>query len=240
MGRDFYGEIRDEVIKKGEPLVPEFIKNNSDIKTTTLPNGNSVMEPVAIMEWVNKVRRKVIHNKEYVEAEIETQKSAARNEVETIKQYWRDNVFTDRKEVDEHIVTASVFALGAWFFGSVVSSKRNWGFQSPWNSDKSGILKRTPSQFSKLLTNLPVRLTLPWILAGTVYSQLTPNTWNNALSAIKRDVLPKDVVEQSSALYDDIIEKGLKIQLRSLNQSAHENLQASICSIRETIAENVK
>ncbi|CDO95433.1 unnamed protein product [Kluyveromyces dobzhanskii CBS 2104] len=240
MGRDFYGEVREEVIKRGEPLVPEFIKNNSEIKNSTLPNGNSVLEPVVVTGWVNKLRRNVIDKKEYVEAEIETQKSAARNELETIKQYWSQNVFADKKELDSQVVTAGVFALGAWCFGSVLSCKNNWGFQSLWNSDQAGVLKRTPTAFSRILTSLPVRMTLPWIAAGVTFSKLAPNTWNNALQTLKRDVLPKDVVEQSSALYDDLIERGFKVHAKSLNQSAHENLQATICSIRETIAENIK
>lgn len=61
MARDFYGEFRDEVVKKAEPLVPEFIKNNSEINTTTLPNGNSIMEPVSVTEWIGNLRKKLAY-----------------------------------------------------------------------------------------------------------------------------------------------------------------------------------
>lgn len=240
MGRDFYGEFDEKVLKKAEPYVPEFIKNNTEIHTATLPNGNTVTEPVAVTSWISQLRKKLTGQKEYVEAEIATQKSAARNEVESVKQYWRENVLNDKKEIEDHFVTASVLSLGGWFFGSVISSRRNWGFSSPWNSEQAGILKRTPTVFSKLITSLPVRLTLPWILAGAAYQQLTPNTWNNALAAIKNDFLPKELVEQSAALYDSAIENGLKAQMKSLNKATNEGLESSIGAIREAIAERTQ
>lgn len=141
--------------------------------------------------------------------------------------------------MNQQFVTASVLALGAWFTGSILTSKKNWGFQSPWTHAGAGVLQRNPTVFSKILTSLPVRLTLPWILAGSVYSQLTPKTWGNAVQSFERDVLPQDFVQQYHSFWNETVQDGLKKQLKGLKESAHESLQSGIGSIRETIAESL-
>lgn len=239
MGRNFYDDLTDKIVERGEPLIPDFIKNNSEVRTTTLPNGNEITESIPVTEWINELRIKTIHKKEYVEAELATQKSAARNEWNTFTTYWQENVFSDEDELKEKSALANVIALGSWFTGSVITGKKNWGHSSPFNTDSAGLLKRKPSILGRATTSFPVRLTLPWILAGFAYSQLMPNTWNNAVSTFKRDVLPEEFVNQCQSLRQAILENGSKSQWSSLSQNIHSSLQSGIHQVRELIAGTV-
>ncbi|SCW02446.1 LAFE_0F06612g1_1 [Lachancea fermentati] len=234
MPNRFYDDEEPSTTSTEGPLVPKLIPS-PEVETKTLSTGNQIYDSRPISEQFHHLRKAVAHKLDIYNAEINTQRTAFANEVQSIKDYLRDNIFTDRYETEELIVPSSILGLGAFFTGRVLSNRTNWGFTSPFNAD-SGFLSRKPTVIGKLTTSLPSRIILPWLLVGTVFSQLTPVTWKNSINAIERDVLPQEFVSTYDEMWNKVYVSGIKQSAIQLHESLDQTLQSSSKQMREFIS----
>ncbi|SCV05711.1 LANO_0H13498g1_1 [Lachancea nothofagi CBS 11611] len=226
MPRHFYDDKEPTVASSEGPLVPDLVIP-TDVSTTTLSTGNQIYDSKTLNIWFNDVRSSLINRYQVYKTEWETQKSAASNEWNSVKDYTSDNILTDSYENQELLVPASALALGAFFSGRVLSNRNNWGFVSPFNN-QTGVLARNPTLAAKLLTSIPSRIVLPWVLAGTVFSQLVPVTWSNGLQALEKDIFPASMVSQYHEVWDKLHTNGLGKKWKELNEYMDDSLQRNI------------
>lgn len=228
MSPSFYDSGNVETTEENGPIVPSVIKASPEMETTMLPNGNQITESVQVTHTLRRWRNMLINKIDLVRAEWETQKSAARNELASVDEYLQKNILTDAHENQELLVPSAILSLGAFFSGRVLSNPLNWG-------SKKNIFAGRPSLLGKICTSIPSRLVLPIALASTVFYQLTPVTAVNIVDTIRRDVLPKPVVDGCHRLWNDYYVHGLAKATRSLSTNCNEQLQKSVRFVRESI-----
>ncbi|CUS20497.1 LAQU0S01e07932g1_1 [Lachancea quebecensis] len=231
MSRNFYaGEDISTGSSEG-PLLPDIL-HTEDVSTKTLPSGNQIYDSKALDSWFSGIRKYVTHKYHIYKTELDTQKSAAANEWKSAQDYVSQHVLTDNYERQELLVPAGVLALGAFFTGRVLTNRRNWGFDSPLNTSKAGILARNPSALGRMLTSIPSRMLLPWLLTGTVLSQVTPVTWNNGIKALEQNVLPADLVARYHELWNQYLVDGIQKASASVHRNVNASLQQNIGEVR--------
>lgn len=235
MSRHFYEDEPIAVQSSKGPLVPSILTASSDVTTKTLPTGNQIAESLPVTKWVHDIRSSIISKYRLYEAEISTQQSAAINEWTAAKEYVLENVVNDKYEREEILVPASTLALSAFFSGRVLSNTKNWGFSSPFNNDAS-YLVRKPTILGRLFVSVPSKVLLPWFLAGAVFSQLVPRTWENTVSCVERDLLPKKFVSDYHGLWKSLYVHGLKQNAEDFGKQVDAVLQANIKDLRMRIA----
>lgn len=225
MNKDFYKDDSGQFLADVSSLdyqtgqIPDF-------KTVILENGNKISESKLASEWFYQTRSNIINKYQLIQAEINTQKSAIYNEFTSIQKYFSNNILNDHYERNETFIPTSILSLGAFFTGRIMTNGKNWG------SKKSFI--------SKIITSIPARFVLPWILSGYVYSQLTPKTWNNAVSYIEKDSILRDFIFQYYTLSNDYYTNGIKYRVNKFNEFVNQSLQSNIKNMRTTISEMTK
>lgn len=233
MSQTFYPSHSDDAGSQEGPIVPSVVQNSDDMISTTLPTGNQVTQSLKLTETFRYWRNSFINKIDGLRAEWGTQKSAARNEIASAEEYLSRNVFTDSFENRELVVPSSILSLSAFFSGRILSNPNNWG-------RKGNLISGGPSLLGRVCTSIPSRLLLPFVLAGTVFAQLTPVTATNIWSTIQRDVLSKRLIDDCHRLWKEYYVEGLVKQKRDLCSTVDAKLQQNVKVLRESISDHLK
>lgn len=233
MSNRFYGNDGDSAELSNGPLVPAVVKSSPELKTTVLPNGNQIIQSLQLTETLRRCRNTLINQIDSIKAEWGTQKSAARNELASTKEYLEKNIFTDIYENQELLVPSSILSLGAFFCGRVLSNKNNWG-------SKSSLMTPRVSVLGRVLSSIPARLVLPFALAGTVFHQITPVSSENLWNTVERDALPRNFVDAYHRLWRDYYIQGVHLRKEQFYDNVYDSLQRNIRSLRKNISNNFK
>lgn len=217
------------------PLIPDFIIK-SNLSELTLPNGNQVLESIPLTSWFHTVRSDLIENLNYVNTELKTRKSTIVNEVNNIKKYLKTNVFTDPYEILQ-LPQTNILVLCAYFVGRIASNKNNWGLSKSISIGSP--LASKPSTMSKVVTSIPSKILLPWILVGCVLNEMVPNSLRNAILCAEKDILSKNLVNQYRTAWDQYYVNGLKRSCDNFCKDFQTSLQAQIKSLRKLIINQI-
>lgn len=232
MSRSFYPSDHENNESHDGPLVPTIIKTSPAIVTDTLPTGNQITQSLPLTDKFHRWRNTFINQVDLIRAEWETQKSAARNETASAEDYLKQNVFNDMHENKELLVPSAILSLGAFFCGTVLSNKANWG-------SSNTIFTQRPSILGRICTSLPSRMFLPFVMAGTVFSQLTPHTFANTINVVERDALPEKFVNDYHRIWREVYIDGVVKQKQQIYNNVGNCLQKSLQSLRRIIEENL-
>lgn len=233
MRHSFYPSHKDDAERHDGPIIPAMVQNSPEMISTTLPTGNQVTQSLQLTENFRRWRNLLINKIDGLRAEWETQKSAARNEIDSANEYLERNVFTDTYENRELVVPSAILSLGAFFSGRVMSNPNNWG-------KSNNILAGRPSFLGRVCTSIPSRLLLPFLLAGIVFKQLTPVTANNIWTTFEKDALPKKFTDDSHRLWKEYYVDGLLKGKEDLRRAVNEKLQQNVKFVRENISDRLK
>lgn len=233
MGTNFYGKNEDQIASAAGPLVPAVISTSTEMQSSTLPNGNQILQSIPLTETSHRLRSNLINLIASLKADWGTQKSAVKNEIASAKEYLQDNIFTDIYENRELLVPSSILSLGAFLSGRVLTNKHNWG--------KSSVLL-TPrvSVIGRLFTSLPSRICLPFILAGAIFHQVTPVSSENLWTRVEKDVLPEKLVDTYHSIRTEYLKNGLLKRNNELCDAVDNYLQSNIRLLRETVGKRFK
>ncbi|AGO14173.1 AaceriAER379Cp [[Ashbya] aceris (nom. inval.)] len=207
MSRNFYNY--DPTVDILEPpLIPDVILK-SNLKELTLPTGNQVLESLPLTAWFQQTRSNIISHLTRYEAEWETQKSAARNELHSITSYLKGNIFNDARELHT-LPETNILTLCAYFAGRILTNRKNWGMRpaAALQSVKASVNR--PSIIARVCTSIPSKMVLPWAMAGAVFKELAPNAFGNSITSLESDILAPDFVAQYKTLWRDYYTNGAK------------------------------
>lgn len=232
MSRSFYPSDHENKESHDDDLIPTVIRTSTVIVTDTLPTGNQITQSLPLTDKFHRWRNTFINQVDLIRAEWETQKSAARNETASAEDYLMHNVFNNMHENKELLVPSAILSVGAFFCGRVLSNKANWG-------NSNTLLMHRPSILGKICTSLPSRIFLPLVLAGTVFSQLTPHTFANTIKTIERDALPDRFVNEYHRIWREVYIDGVVKREQQLCDNVNNGLQKSLRSFRKIIEENL-
>lgn len=226
MNRFFYSSP-----EKIETKHPKEVSNNQEprFRGELLSTGNQVIQSPPLTERIHQWRNLLIHQCDNIISELSTLKIATRNEIDSGKEYVIQNVFNDSRENDKLIIPSTIFSLGAFFCGRILTNKSNWGYRS--------ITNRNPSFLGRVLTSLPARIILPLAMAGTIFDQLTPETARNIWHTFERDFLSEPFIQKSHLIWNRLYTQGIKQGSAKIGETIHNGLQNSMKSLRESITE---
>lgn len=232
MSPSFYPSHQEDAKRHDGPIVPGVLQHSPEMASTTLPTGNQVTQSVQLTETFRHWRNLLINKIDGLRAEWGTQKSAVKNELASANEYLDRNVFTDVLENRELVVPSAILSLGAFFSGRVLSNPKNWGGS---NFSLAG-----RSSMGRILTSIPSRLLLPFVLAGTVFAQLTPVTATNIWDTFQKDALPKKFTDESHRLWSEYYVEGLVKGKQNLCRTVDQTLQQNVKALREGINDRLK
>ncbi|AAS53059.1 AER379Cp [Eremothecium gossypii ATCC 10895] len=206
MSRNFYNyDPTVDILQP--PLIPDVILK-SNLKELTLPTGNQVLESLPLTAWFHRTRSNIISHLTRYEAEWETQKSAARNELHSVKSYLKGNIFNDARELYA-LPETNILTICAYFAGRIITNRKNWGVSAATlQSVKSSVHR--PSLMARVCTSIPSKMVLPWAMAGAVFKELAPTAFDNTITSLESDILDPGFVAQYKTLWRDYYTNGAK------------------------------
>ncbi|AMD19690.1 HCL461Cp [Eremothecium sinecaudum] len=233
MSKNFYkNDERVEVLDT--PLIPDIILKTG-LREMTLPTGNQVVESIPLTNWFHSMRERLINHYNIISAEFETQKSAANNELNNVKEYLTANVFKDQYEVHQ-IPQTNILMLCAYFTGRIMANRKNWGLLRTRSSSLlSNVSAASPSLTARLFTSIPSKIFLPWVLVAYVWNEMMPGSFRNAINCVERDLLPRDFVAQYHGLWNQYYINGLRKYSAEISNTVEDSLRSQIKSLREEV-----
>ena len=194
---DFYQhENEGPVLKKQNPLVFKPLLQSDSINVALLPTGNIVMEIKPVTLWISHRRNELVDLYVRIKEGIDNYKLRQRNNILQFKDYLNTQIFTDKAEKQQYLVPTSVAALGAFYTGRVLTSKRIL------DSGRITVPKY-------LLTSLPSRIIIPLSLMSSTFAMGTPVAWENTARVL---------LEKINSVPDEEAERALEEQAKQIEE----------------------